>query len=240
VIASGLDLGGYDLAWIITERLQGPTLSSNLSEQSLLDLIAAAADFQAAALKAAPISDRPPTPHWEKALDHAREVCKTHAIPESQHWNDTIKKVQRHLPALSARWDTRPINAWCHGDLHPGNALRRANPDSTDNDPTTKRPCVLIDLALVHPGHWIEDALYLERQFWGHEPLLHGIKPLSALAKCRRERGLPTDDHYPDFANIRRVLTAACAPSLIEREGNPKYLHAALDLIDRLLPQAVK
>ena len=233
VIASGTDLGGYDLAWLITERLQGPTLSSNLSEQSLLDLLAAAADFHAAALRAAPVTGRPRSPNWDKALDHAREVCKNHAIPESQHWNDVLKKVQKHLPILRARWDTRPMNDWCHGDLHPGNALRRA----TDNG---NAQCVLIDLALVHPGHWIEDALYLERQFWGHEALLHGIKPLGTLAKFRREKGLPTEGDYPELANIRRVLTAACAPSLIEREGNLKYLHAALEVIERLLPQTIR
>jgi hypothetical protein len=97
-----------------------------------------------------------------------------------------------------------------------------------------------VDLALVHPGNWVEDALYLERQYWGHSELLHGVKPLSTLAKFRRERGLPTDECYADLATVRRVLMAACAPALIEREGNPKYLHAALDLIERFLPQAAK
>src|SRR2546421_544761 len=74
-----------------------------------------------------------------------------------------------------------------------------SNGQAADSPP--KHPCVLIDLALVHSGHWMEDALYLERQFWGHEPLLHGVKPLPMLAKLRRERGLPTDDHYSELAN---------------------------------------
>lgn len=56
---------------------------------------------------------------------------------------------------LLRRWSTRRLNAWCHGDLHGGNALRRADGS-----------CVLIDLALIHPGHWLEDALYLERVCW--------------------------------------------------------------------------
>jgi len=80
----------------------------------------------------------------------------------------------------------------------------------------------------------------LERQYWGHTELLHGVKPVSALAKLRRERGLPTDDQYAELCHARRVLMAACAPALLEREGNPKYLHAALELIERFLPQAVK
>jgi hypothetical protein len=240
VVAAGHALGGYDLAWLITERLQGPAISSNLSEQSLLDLLTAAADFQLDALRAAPVEPAPAAPHWDKALEHARQVAHDGGLHEGQKWNDAIKKVQKHLTLLAGRWNARPINAWCHGDLHPGNALRRPLPDNHSTNGTPPRNCVLIDLALVHPGHWIEDALYLERQFWGHEPLLHGVKPLSTLAKFRRERGLSTDDHYDQLANIKRVLTAACAPSLIEREGNPKYLHAALATIDRLLPQCLK
>jgi hypothetical protein len=97
-----------------------------------------------------------------------------------------------------------------------------------------------VDLALVHPGHWLEDALYLERQYWGHTELLHGIKPVSLIAKYRRERGLPTDENYADLAVVRRVLMAACAPALVDREGNPKYLHAALEVIERFLPQAAR
>ncbi len=46
--------------------------------------------------------------------------------------------------------------------------------------------CVLVDLALVHPGHWVEDALYLERQYWGHSDLLKGVKPASELARLRQ------------------------------------------------------
>src|SRR3954466_14575891 len=45
VIASGHQLGGYDLAWLITERLQGPAISSNLSAQTITDLLTAVADF---------------------------------------------------------------------------------------------------------------------------------------------------------------------------------------------------
>jgi hypothetical protein len=99
---------------------------------------------------------------------------------------------------------------------------------------------VLVDLALVHPGHWIEDAIYLERQYWGHSDLLKGVKPVSELARLRRERGLNANDNYPDLANVRRVLMAACVPAAAEREGNAKYVRAALELLDRLIPQVGK
>ena len=100
--------------------------------------------------------------------------------------------------------------------------------------------CVLIDLALVHPGHWVEDGVYLERQFWGHMDALHGVKPVSQLAKCRKKLGLSTEGEFQTLANVRRVLTAACVPVFLGREGNPAYVHAGLELLERLLPQLTK
>ena len=55
-----------------------------------------------------------------------------------------------------------------------------------------------------------------------------------------RARGLPVDDQYPRLANIRRVLMASCAPAMIDREGDKAYLHAALDVLQRFLPQVVR
>ena len=60
------------------------------------------------------------------------------------------------------------------------------------------------------------------------------------LAKLRRERGLPADDHYGELAMIRRVLMAACGPVLVAREGSFQYLHAALGMIERYLPQVIR
>ncbi|MFZ4572981.1 MAG: phosphotransferase family protein [Phycisphaerales bacterium] len=243
VLASGMELGGYDLAWIIVERLAGEPLGKTLDEGSVVDLLAAAADFQMVACRVAPIGPeirRPRSPDWEQLLGRAREACKTHSLPEWNHWQETIKKVQRALPVLQGRWESRLINSWCHGDLHPGNALHRAPEPGQPEDVNRRHGVVLIDLALVHPGHWVEDALYLERQFWGHTDQLHGVKPVGTLARLRRERSLDVDDSYADLAVVRRVLMAACAPAVLEQEGaNPRYLHAALETLNRTLPQVV-
>lgn len=238
VVASGETLAGYDLAWVVMERLPGQPLSQHLDEACLLDLLAAAADFQAAAASAAPLGPRPPSPDWGAAIHRAREIARAGGIHECQKWNEAIHRVQKALPVLKTRWEARAINAWCHGDLHPGNALRRS--DAPPGPAAARRGCVLIDLALVHPGHWVEDALYLERQFWGHSESLHGVKPVSVLARLRRERGLAADDNYSEVGLVRRVLAAACAPALVDREGNSKYLHAALTTIERLLPNAIR
>ncbi|NUQ68251.1 MAG: aminoglycoside phosphotransferase family protein [Phycisphaerales bacterium] len=237
VIAQGTALGGFDLAWLIMERLPGRPLTQHLEPQCIHDLLIAACDFHTSAVAIAPPDEHSISPDWEATIGKAREIVRAGGIPEAQKWNEAIHRVQKALPTLRSRWEARPHNVWCHGDLHPGNALRRDDPPP--GSPTERHGCVLIDLALVHAGHWIEDALYLERQFWGYPEMLDGIKPVSVLARLRRERGLPVDDDYPRLSLIRRVLAASCAPALVEREGNPRYLHAALHNIEQFLPQAM-
>jgi hypothetical protein len=236
VLAAGDTLNGYDLAWLVMEKLHGHTLSGESGQEALTDLLRAAARLQARAIRAAPVEPDTRVIHWHDILGRARACVKTHGLPEAQRWNEAIHHVQRILPKVEPRWTHRRVNAWCHGDLHPGNAMRRSH-DASGNGSPAKGCCVLIDLALMHPGHWVEDALYLERQFWGHGDMLDGLRPVSMLAKLRRELGLPTESDYAELADVRRLLTAACVPALLEREGNPRYLHAALEMTERLLHQ---
>lgn len=244
--ASGTSLGGYDLAWLVLERLPGPVLNHEMKEQAILDLLRTAARWYQLAARVKPVEEAgpPPTPDWDQLLHKAREAVRhtqgrtgTHELAEPQRWNHAIKHVQAILPMLVERWKARPINAWCHGDLHPGNAMRRglAPPGGSPNG---NGNCVLLDLALVHAGHWVEDAVYLERLYWGKPELLCGVKPVSAISKFRKELGMHPEDgeDYPMLANIRRVLMAASAPAFLHREGHPKYMHHALEIIERLLP----
>ena len=233
VFASGEAIGGYDLAWLVIERLDGHTLSQGWCKESLEDLLFAAAMMQAQAARLVPVTTAPAPPDWDRLIHRAREVARRSEMPEAQHWNESVKRVCKVLPRLAAKWDARPVDSWCHGDLHPGNAMRRRDTENGFGRPA----CVLIDLALVHAGHWVEDAIYLERQLWAHPEGLFGIHPVSLLARYRRELGLPTSGDYGAVANLRRLLSAACAPVYLEHDGSPKYLHAALETIDRLLPQ---
>jgi aminoglycoside phosphotransferase (APT) family kinase protein len=180
------------------------------------------------------VKRQPEHPDWEAQIERARRIARESALPEAHHWKESVRKVQRALPHLTALWASRPIDTWCHGDLHPGNAMHRAG---RHHHATGRDPCVLIDLALVHSGHWIEDAVYLERQFWAKPEGLFGVHTVTLMARCRRELGLKTEGDYGMVANLRRVLMAACAPAHLAAEGNPKYLHAALETIDRVLPQ---
>ncbi|MBX3379415.1 MAG: aminoglycoside phosphotransferase family protein [Phycisphaeraceae bacterium] len=231
VFASGSELNGYDLAWIVEERVKGEPIRPRMQDGDVRRVLIAASDFHDAALRVRPEIHAPKHLDWEGTLAKARDVCHAYAIAEPQRWNEAIKQVVKLLPKLLARWTARPLNCWCHGDLHPGNVLRLESPRDDSH------ACVMIDLAMVHPGHWVEDAVYLERQYWAAPEYLHGVKPVTELANLRRERGMRVDPEYPDLANIRRVLMAAVSPAFTDREGHPKYLRAALETLENTLPQ---
>jgi hypothetical protein len=93
-------------------------------------------------------------------------------------------------------------------------------------------PVCLIDLAEVHAGNWIEDAVYLERQLWARPQRLHPHKPVKALAAARKRLGLHVESEYPRLAMIRRGLLAATAPRFIKSEGHPAYLDACLERLE--------
>jgi hypothetical protein len=231
VFAAGTELGGYDLAWLVVERIPGHPLSHSLDERAVHDLLGAAVEWyqRAAALRTPPASA--PTRDWAALLDKARHALRDAHLDSHQRWADAVRQTQKSLNSVLARWEARPINTWCHGDLHPGNAMRR--PPAPGQDGPGR--CVLIDLALVHPGHWVEDAVYLERLFWGRPELLHGVRPVTAMARLLKERGLHGGEDHTAIANFRRVLMAATAPAFLAREGNPRYLAAALDMLERTL-----
>jgi hypothetical protein len=172
---------------------------------------------------------------WAALVARGREAVKDNDLPEGQRWNEALRQVGRILPRLVAAWEARAINTWCHGDLHPGNAMRRKiGADGHQNGGGER--CVLIDLALVHPGHWVEDALYLERLYWAKPELLFGVRPVTALAKFRRDMGLEARDDYGTLAQVRRALMAATVPAFLEHEGHPRYVHAALETLERTIP----
>jgi hypothetical protein len=231
VLASGTELGGYDLGWLVVEKLEGSPRSAHPEERDVRGLLAAAAAFYRASEMVRSVGEyeAPAPKDWTTLIARGRDIIHNHGIAEEQRWNQAIKATQRILDRLIERWQARPINTWCHGDLHFGNAMRRTAA-------AAGQPHVLIDLALVHPGHWIEDAVYLERLYWAKPELLCGVKPVSELARLRREQGTLGTEDYAMLANIRRILMAASVPAFLLHEGHPKYVHAALEHLERLLP----
>lgn len=236
VLASGREVGGYDLAWLVLERLEGTPLSTGFDRAALVGLLAAAVRWYALSGSARPVSGEPKREDWPKLIAKAREATRLHAVQHEQRWNGALKSAERALPRILPVWEARPLTHWCHGDLHPGNAMRRpVSPESAPASTDAGAACVLIDLALVHPGHFVEDAVYLERLYWAKPEMLFGLKPASEMARLLRERG-ESPGEYAQLAHVRRLLMAVSAPAYLGGEGHPKYIQAALEVLERTLP----
>jgi hypothetical protein len=235
VVEHGTEVGGWDFGWMVMERVVGEPASRSLCRESIEHLFRCAAMFSKRA--AASMPPRPPRAEWdwEDLLDKARHAVRDNHLAHEGEWIDRIKHLQRGLSRVLAVWNARPQTGWCHGDLHPGNLMFRS-----EGSPWGDACAVLLDFAECHVGHWVEDAVYVERQFWAKPDLLFGVKPVSMLAKLRREAELETDGDYAELAAVRRVLMGAVAPAFIEREGHPAYLEAALGVVSKTLPTLVK
>ncbi len=235
IVAEGSEIAGYDLAWAVMERCPGSPMARSLTKEHFQELCDAAARFYKHALDVCPVDKPAPEPDWAAALTKSREATKNARLNHASHWNDLIHKVQKCLDRFLPTWLARAVTGWRHGDLHPGNAMHRP-----EGSPWGPAGCVLLDLAEVRPGHWVEDAIYLEHLHWSRPEALDGVKCVSLLAKARRAVGLDTSDDYPTLANIRRVLYAATAPANIRQEGSSAHLDASLKTLERLLPVVSK
>ena len=224
LLASGDALGGYQLAWVVIEHLPVGPLGTHWEDDHILRMTEAAARFQAAAA-GHPI-DRPIRHEdWERLLKRSREAVRGQNINQPTRWRRILKSVARNLDAIVENWRDRAPIAWIHGDLHLANGMVR--------DAHGAGPVVLIDLAEVRPGHWVEDAVYLERLHWARPERLKGRSPVRLLATARRRLGLEVEEDHPRIADLRRILIAACAPAFLRTEGIPVYVDAALDQLER-------
>ncbi|HWB20168.1 MAG TPA: phosphotransferase [Phycisphaerales bacterium] len=217
--ASGTELGGYDLAWILSEHLSYGPLAHHWHESHIPRIARAAAEFYAAT-STHPVDQPGKNENWQHLLDEALHHLKVNDPPERQQWTTLIKTLKGRLDHWLEIWNKRECTHWLHGDLHLANAMTR--------EPDEFSPVCLLDLAEIHAGHWVEDAVYLERQLWGRPDRLQKYKPVKEIAQARKELGLSVDGDYPRLAMIRRGLLAATAPRFIKSEGHPAYLHACL------------
>ncbi len=225
VVAAGEALGGYDLSWIVMERFRGHPLISKPTRDAAIKLVLATADFQARALGVVEVENDPPHHDYRSLWQQSLDALEIGGLEHEDRWKAALDGVGSQLDDLIAFWESRSISSWCHGDVHPGNAMWRRCASGEDH-------CVLIDLALLHAGHWVEDGLYLERQFWGHEDLFGWVEPVEALARARSALGLDLDGDYRELARVRRILLASAVPALLGREGNHKYVLRALGILE--------
>lgn len=224
--ASGQSLGDYDLAWIVMERFpEGPLFG--LKRTDAIDLMAdAAARFYWRA-REFPCNAEHKKEDWHAHFERARQQCQENNLTDKQRWNKTLKTAQKHLDTWVNEWRGRAQGEWCHGDLHPANAMSRSN--------RPEDPAMLIDLAEIRPGHWLEDAVYLERLYWIRPDRIADSPPVKLIAKKRAERGLGNGENHTRLADIRRVLLAGSAPAFLRTEGNPIVLKINLDVLEETM-----
>ncbi len=224
--ASGDTLGGYDLSWLVIERFGHGPLGTHWHDDHVPRIADAAARFHMAAMTW-PVDQPAHREPWEDLIKEAQKSLRTNPVPRRQAWRAAMKTLRRHLDALVEGWEARDTAQWVHGDLHLANAMSRESMESG--------PVSLIDLAEVRAGHWVEDAVYLERQLWSRPQRLKGHGPVKAIAAARRRWQLPVEDDYARLAMIRRALLAGTAPCFLHSEGDPRHLDACLDWLERAL-----
>lgn len=222
--AHGEALNGYDLAWVVMERLPHGPLGP-LWGGVAFDLVTAAVGRFYAAARDLPRRGQPRHKDWEALLDTARQQAKSHALPDPQRWKAALKKAHKKCREWARIWNDRNTDGWVHGDLHLGNAMTRQAPPNG--------PAVLIDFANTRVGHWLEDAIYFERLFWRQPERLEGRKLCTLIAHERKRRGLPVEPDWPRLADAERALVAMCTPAALVHDGDPQHLQAALKVLER-------
>ncbi|MDP7006027.1 MAG: aminoglycoside phosphotransferase family protein [Phycisphaerales bacterium] len=219
LFSSGEQLNGYDLAWMVIERFPVGPLGKRWDKTNIKRIADAAARFTLAATEYQVDQDGRKE-DWKTLLSVAKKSVRENHIENESKWKKAHSLLSKKLDSIIQRWRSRRIDQWLHGDLHFANAMCR------NDDPNAS--VALIDLAEVHAGHWIEDAVYLERQLWGHKTRLKESKPIQAMAKARKQLDMRVDDDYIELVDIRRLLLAATAPSFMQSEGDPRYLASCL------------
>lgn len=223
LLASGDALDQYDLGWVVIEQLPFGPLGGHWHESHVDRIAAAIAQFSLDA-RAFPVDRAARQEDWERLLAAARDAVKVNRVPERQRWNAALRTASHRWHQLVATWEARAPLEWIHGDLHLANAMSRTGHDHGE--------VCLIDLAEVRPGHWLEDAIYLERQLWARPERLRGHQPVKAIADARRARGLENGDDTAHLGQVRRTLLAATSLAFLKSEGAPGYLGACLERLE--------
>ncbi len=219
LFASGEQLNGYDLAWMVIERFPVGPLGKHWEESNIQRIADAAARFTKSASEF-PIDQLGRREDWKELLKTAKKSVRENHIEDEPSWKKAHSLLSKKLNSILETWRARRIDQWLHGDLHLANAMCRTDDPQADVS--------LIDLAEVHAGHWVEDAVYLERQLWGYKSRLKSSKPVHAMMAARKSLGMRVDENFNELVDIRRLLLAATAPAFMQSEGDPRYLAACL------------
>jgi len=84
VTASGMELGGYDFAWAVMERLPGDPLAKGMEKNSFRLICDAVGCFYARAEETFPITGAPVPTEWEALLEKSRVATHDNPIPHAK------------------------------------------------------------------------------------------------------------------------------------------------------------
>jgi len=229
VYAHGASVGGYDLAWVVMERLTHGPINGPWGETGIDLMLESLNEFHRAssARTEAATVGRPAERDWAAMIERSRKAVSAGGLPGLQRWNQALKKAKKKAARWQAAWDGRSLSGWCHGDFHGANVMSRSAPPGG--------PGVLIDFAQTRPGHWLEDAVYFEQQYWATPGGLAGRRPDKALAESRRQAGLMVEQGWQELATALRAWFAVAAPQTLGRRHGEAHLAAALGVLERLV-----
>jgi fructosamine-3-kinase len=217
--ASGSSLGNHDIAWLVLERLPGNPLGAHWVPGNLLNTARIAARMHAETDKVT--VDRPiHRDDWQSLLGSTRNSLRVNRLPKHAQWERLVEEAEVYWDSVIKLWRAREPIGWIHGDLHLANAMRRKNGS-----------LCLVDLAEVRPGHWLEDALYLERMFWAYPDRVNMEDPVFAMMEARESLGLKNGRQVKKLAVARRILLAATTPAFLAHEGTQAHLNACLRVL---------
>ncbi|MEZ6190111.1 MAG: hypothetical protein R3C45_02350 [Phycisphaerales bacterium] len=97
--ACGEVLGGYDMAWVVMERLTHGPLGSAWRGAEFSLLIEAVGRFYQATVDI-PIHTKHVHRDWGAIHDHARASVRDHALPEAQRWNKAAGKIAQAVQGM--------------------------------------------------------------------------------------------------------------------------------------------
>ena len=117
LFAHGQALNGYDMAWLVMERMPHGPLGAAWQGRQFDLLIEAAGRFYKATEPFA-VDSPPPQRDWQAILQTARKKVSDRALPDAQRWKKVLKSADSKLRSWLSVWDDRRLDCWCHGDLH--------------------------------------------------------------------------------------------------------------------------
>ncbi|MEM0915228.1 MAG: phosphotransferase [Planctomycetota bacterium] len=226
VHASGEAVGGYDLAWVVMEKIEHGPMGEAWGGAGVDAMLEAMAGFHAAAAPTASMHGKPAQRDWSAMIERSRQAASNGGLPDGQRWKSALKKAKKRAAQWQAAWDARSVAGWCHGDFHGANVMSRSAAPGGRG--------VLIDFAQTRPGHWLEDAVYFEQQHWATPERLDGRQPCKRVAELRRAAGQEVDKQWVELAAALRAYFAIAAPQTLGRLHGEAHLAAALGVLERV------